>query len=223
MAVVDPSLLDALRKYDTPTLSNAIETFGVRPADEGFISGGVRCLFPELGPMVGYAATGMIRSRGNGGAGGQEALYSHVETVPAPRIVVVQDIDDPPGHGAFWGEVQSTIFMALRCEGCVTNGAVRDLNEARQMGFQFFASAASVSRAYVRVVATGTEVSLGGLLVHPGDLLHADQHGVLQIPTEIAHELPAAADRVVAREQRLLSWVRSPEFNSAELPERRKQ
>jgi len=217
-----PEVLEALRRYDTPTLSNAIEAFGVRPYDEGFASMEICCFFPELGPMVGYAATGLIRARGEGGPGNQETLYDHVQTVPAPRVVVVQDLDDPPGHGALWGEVQSTVLKALGAAGTVTNGCVRDLKEVREMGFQFFARGPGVSHAYVRVVGTGTEVAVGGLRVSPGDLLHADQHGVLKIPVELAAGLPEAADKIIAREQRLIAWVRSPEFDPAELAARRK-
>ena len=181
----------------------------------------VRCLFPELGPMVGYAATATIRSRGKG-HGDQTAIYQHVREVAGPRVVVVQDLDEPPGHGSLWGEVNATIFGALGCVGCVTNGCVRDLKEARGMGFHFFARGPGVSHAYVRVESAGQPVIVGGLRVSPGDLLHADQHGVLLIPLEIAREVPAAAARVIAAEQSLLTWVRSSEFNADELIERRR-
>jgi 4-hydroxy-4-methyl-2-oxoglutarate aldolase len=181
-------------------LSNAIETFDVRPRDEGYMSMEIRCLFPELGPMVGYAATATIRAK-RPGRGDQTALYRHVRDVATPRVVVVQDLDDPPGHGSLWGEVNATIFGALGCAGCVTNGCVRDLKEARAMGFQFFARGPGVSHAYVRVESAGQPVTVGGLRVSSRDLIHADQHGVLLIPIEIAGELPAAAARVIAAEQ----------------------
>jgi 4-hydroxy-4-methyl-2-oxoglutarate aldolase len=216
-----PAVLEALRRYDTPTLSNGIETFDIRPRDTGFASLEIRCLFPEMGTLVGYAATGMIRARGLG-PDDQSPLWRQVEEVPAPRFVVVQDLDDPPGHGSLWGEVNATIFKALGCVGAITNGCVRDLKEAREMGFQFFARGPGVSHAYVRVVAAGEEVLVGGLTVRPGDLLAADQHGVLSIPHQVAAELPAACDRVVEREQNLLRWVRSPEFDTARLAEMRR-
>ncbi len=181
----------------------------------------ISCFFPELGPMVGYAATGTIRAKHRVN-GDQTALYQHVRDVPAPRVVVVQDLDDPPGHGSLWGEVNATIFGALECAGCVTNGCVRDLKEARAMGFHFFARGPGVSHAYVRVESAGQPVTVGGLRVSPGDLIHADQHGVLLIPTDIAGELPAAAERVIAAEQSLLRWVRSSEFDADELIERRR-
>jgi len=202
-------------------LSNAIETFDVRPRDEGYMSAEIRCLFPELGPMVGYAATATIRAK-RPGHGDQTALYRHVREVATPRVVVVQDLDDPPGHGSLWGEVNATIFGALGSAGCVTNGCVRDLKEARAMGFHFFARGPGVSHAYVRVESAGQPVTVGGLRVSSGDLIHADQHGVLLIPFEIARELPAAAARVIAAEQSLLRWVRSGEFDADELIERRR-
>jgi regulator of RNase E activity RraA len=222
LAELDPALLEAFRRFDSPTLSNAIETFSIRPRDEGYMSMNVRCLFPELRPLVGYAATATIRARGRSAHGDQTALYQHVREVPRPCVVVVQDLDEPPGCGSLWGEVNATIFGALGCAGCVTNGCVRDLKEARALGFQFFARGPGVSHAYVRVETAGEPVTVGGLRVIPGDLIHADQHGVLLIPREIAAELPAAADRVVATEQSLLSWVRSSDFNADELIERRR-
>jgi regulator of RNase E activity RraA len=90
------------------------------------------------------------------------------------------------------------------------------------MGFQFFARGPGVSHAYVRVETAGRPVTVGGLRVSPGDLIHADQHGVLLIPREVAAELPAAAERVITSEQSLLSWVRSSEFDADELIERRR-
>jgi regulator of RNase E activity RraA len=215
-----PSVLEALKKYDSPTLSNAIETFDVRPRDEGYMGHEVRCMFPDLGVMVGYAATATIRARGRA-PGDPEPLAAHVRAVPGPRVVVVQDLDDPPAHGALWGEVMATTYTALGCVGTVTDGCVRDLDEARTIGFHFFARAVGVSHGYVRTESVGEPVTVGGLTVGPGDLLHADKYGVLLIPAEIAAELPAAADRVIAAEQEFIGWVRSPEFDPAQLPERR--
>jgi len=222
---VTDDLLQALARYDSPTLANAIETFDMQSRDIGFADNRIKCMFPELGRMVGYAATATIVARGApapdwAGAGNNE-LYAYVGTIPAPRVVVVRDLDDPPAHGSLWGEVHATIFTALGCVGCVTDGSVRDLDEARGMGFHFFASGPSVSHAYVRVETIGEPVEIGGLEIAPGDLLHADQHGVLKIPPEIAADLPAAADRVIETEQALLHWVRSDEFDPDRLAEMR--
>jgi len=216
------SVLEALRRYDSPTLANAIETFDIRPRDEGFAGMEIRCLFPELGVMVGYAATATIRARGRGeGASDHSPLWVLVRSLPLPRVVVVQDLDDPPGHGALWGEVQSSIYKALGCVGAVTDGCVRDLKEVREMGFHFFARGPGVSHAYVRLESIGQPVRIAGLTINPGDLIHADQHGVLLIPRRIAAELPAAADRIIEREQEFIRWVRSSEFDPDRLAELR--
>ena len=220
---LDRATLEALRRYDSPTLSNAIETFDIRPRDEGFTGMEIQCLFPELAPMVGYAATATIRASGPGTGGGDHSpLWALVRSLPEPRVVVIQDLDDPPGRGAFWGEVQSTIYKALGCVGTVTDGCVRDLKEVREMGFQFFARGPGVSHAYVRLESTGGVVNVGGLTVRPGDLVHADQHGVLLIPRKIASDLPAAADRIIEREQEFIRWVRSAEFDPDRLAEMRR-
>lgn len=218
--MADP-VLDALRRYDSCTLSNAIERFDVRPRNTGYMSSKVRCIFPDLPVMVGYAATVTIRARDNVARRPDEPLWRHVVSVPAPRVVVVQDVDDPPGIGAFWGEVMSTIFLALGCEGTVTNGCVRDLQEVQKMGFRYFAGSIGVSHAYVRWEDVGSEVEVGGATVRPGDIILGDRHGVLLIPAEVVEELPAAADKVIATEQELIRWVRSSEFTLDELAERR--
>lgn len=217
----EPAVLDALRGYDTPTMANAIETFDFRPRDTGYASHEVRCMFPDLPVMVGYAATATMRARGVA-QGDPEPLWRHVREVPGPRVVVVQDLDDPPAHGAMWGEVMATTFTALGCLGVVTDGCVRDLDEAHEIGFRFFARGAGVSHAYQRTESIGVPVTVGGLTVSPGDLLHADQHGVLLIPHELAADLPAAADRVIESEQRFLTWVKSPDFDPDRMSEVRR-
>lgn len=204
-------------------MSNAVETFNVRSWDTGFMSWEIRSIFPDMPPMVGYAATCTMRARGvHEPQQDQSELWQHVLAQPGPRVMCVQDYDDPPGHGAMWGEVMSTIFKALGCLGVVTDGCVRDLKEVREMDFNFFARSACVSHAYVRVEEIGVPVTIGGVTVKPGDLLHADRHGVLLVPQEIAAQLPAAADRIIEREQTLIKWVRSADFSAEKLAEMRR-
>ena len=132
---------------------------------------------------------------------------------PVPSLAVIQDIDQPCAIGSFWGEVNGNIHKALGCLGAVTNGGVRDLDEVRALGFQFLASAAIVSHAYVHLVDFGTPVKVGGLLVNPGDLIHADKHGAIAIPHEIAREVPAAAAEVERGERTIIENCQSPDFS----------
>lgn len=208
-----PEELEALRKITSPTVSNAIEAFNVRPRNEGFMDSSIRCILPELGTMVGHACTATIRaSREEPGPSPLE-MWRTVLNAPAPRVVVIQDLDAPNPVGSFWGEVNGNIHKALGCIGTVTNGGVRDLDEVRQLGFQFFASCVLVSHAYVHLVEIGGPVEVGGMTVNPGDLIHADQHGVLVIPPEIAREIPKAAAEVERLERRIIGVCQSGDFS----------
>ena len=109
--------------------------------------------------------------------------------------------------------------MALDCVGAVTNGAVRDLPAVAAAGFHFFARNASVSHSYVHIVEVGGPVEVGGLKVHPGDLLQGDCHGVLSIPMEIATDIPAVAERIADKERKLIGLCRVSDFSLAKLRE----
>ena len=208
--------IEELKGISTPTISNAIETFDVRPRNEGFMNPEIKCILPELGAMVGYAATATYMASEPGDEDEEDMdrkLWKHVLTIPEPRIVVVQDIDNPPCIGSMWGEVNGTIYGALGCAGTITNGGVRDLDEVRAMDFHFFASCVIPSHAYVHVVDVGGAVEMGGLTVHPGDLLHGDQHGVVVIPGDIAPEVAERARGVETGERTVIDYFRSPDFS----------
>lgn len=224
---INASAIAALKQWDTPTLANAIETFNARPRDTGYTRGGIRSLFPDLRIMVGFAATASIRAAGGAepesGIDKYAALYEHVQTIAAPCVVVVHDHDVPVQIGSMWGEVNAAVFQALGCIGSITDGTVRDLLEVRRTGFQFFAASPGVSHGYVRLETVGEPVEVSGLVVAPGDLLAADEYGVLSIPAELAAELPDAAQRVTDREQEFIRWVRSAEFSPSTLATTRVQ
>ena len=215
-------MIDALRKISSPSVANGIETFNVRPRHQGFMSSEIRALFPELGPLVGHAVTALIRAEPQPQQGHRASTYGwwdHVQSIPAPRVIVVHDLDEPRGQGAQWGEVQANIHKALGCVGVVTDGSVRDLDEVRALGFQFVAAHVSVSHAWVHMVDFGLPVKVGGLWVKPGDLIHADQHGVVTIPPEIADRVPEAVAKVEADEREIISLCQAPDFSADRLKE----
>jgi len=212
--------LDALRSISTPTVSNAIELFNVRPKNEGFMSGEIKCIFPDMGVMVGYACTAVMLASWPDKEREESLdfrMYEHILQIPAPRVVVVQDIDQPPCIGSLWGEVNGNIHKALGCVGVVTNGGVRDLDEVHELGFHFFAAQVIPSHAYDHLVDVGSPVKVGGLVVNPGDLIHADKHGVVVIPGEVASELAEAARRVEESERGLINLCKSPDFTVEKL------
>ena len=215
-APLDHADLLAVARLDTPTVANAIETFDMRPCNEGFMRPEIRSVFPDSPSIAGYAVTCKIRAREPRPSSGSYVQrvdwWDFIVSVPPPRIVVIEDLDDPPGVGSFRGEVNGSIHQALGCLGVVTNGGVRDLKEVREMGFHYFAQHVVVSHAYVHQVEFGKPVRVGGVTVSPGDLVHADRHGVHTVPLGIAAEIPDAAARIYEREHRVIDFCHSPGF-----------
>jgi 4-hydroxy-4-methyl-2-oxoglutarate aldolase len=213
--------LESLRRLDACTLANAIETFHERLRNEGFMGHNVRCLFPQLQPMIGYAATIKIRGSSPPTTGNlytdRTDWWDYIASLPAPRIVVVQDGSARTGLGSLVGAVHMNILRALHCSGMVTNGSVRDIPAAESAGFHYFAGSVSVSHAYVHIVEIGKPVEVDGLTIRSGDLLHGDLHGVQTIPMDIASRIPAVAARISAEEQALIALCRSPEFSIQKL------
>jgi regulator of RNase E activity RraA len=219
-----PVRMEQLRRFSTCLIASAIERFQVRLPNTGFSDSSIRCMFDDLPPIVGYAVTARIRTADPPMEGGGY-IYDRVEwwkdilTVPAPRIVVIQDVDPNPGLGALVGEVHANILSALGCVGVVTNGAVRDLNAVRASGFQMFAGNISVSHAYAHVFDFGGTVDVARMNINPGDLLHADRHGVLSIPAEIADRIPPVAAELADRRHQIVDLCRSSDFSTEKLRE----
>src|SRR5271169_2116870 len=215
--------LDDLRQFDTCMVANAIESFNVRLRNTGFADASVRCMFEDAPPMVGYAVTARLRSGEPPISGGtfhdRADFWNTILRVPTPRILVLEDMDDPPGRGAFVGDMHAAILKALGCVGYVTNGAVRELPSVRTMGMQLFAGSVGVSHAYAHIFEIGSTISVGGMEVRPGDLLHGDRHGVLTVPAEIAANVPAVADRLQRAEQSIIDFCRSKDFSVPKLRE----
>jgi 4-hydroxy-4-methyl-2-oxoglutarate aldolase len=210
---ISPETLKALEALDTCTVANAIETFNVRLHNEGYADSSIRCMTNCESPVVGNAVTARIRCSSPPMTGGDYVdrtdWWDHILTIPGPRIVVIEDVDLTPGAGAFLGEVHACILQALGCVAAITNGSVRDLPAITASGFKLFASHVSVSHAYVHIVEFGTPVKIGGLEVRPGDLLHADCHGVLSVPDDIAAAIPQTAAALTKHERRVLDLCRA--------------
>jgi 4-hydroxy-4-methyl-2-oxoglutarate aldolase len=221
--LLSPEQLEALKKVNTPTISNAIEIFNVRERHLGFLPHQIRCLFPDLGPMVGYAVTSQTRASYSTEKGPDlNADYlRYVAAQPGPKIAVGQDLDDPPGLGAQFGEVNATIHKKLGCVGHITDGCPRDLDEVKDLSFHLFGLNPCVSHAYVRLVDFGKPVKLAGVEIRPGDLIHADKHGVCIIPLDIADRLIEACEEVERLERPLLELCRSDDFDLEEYIRRR--
>lgn len=216
--VLSRNVLREIERLDTCLVSNAIERLKVRLRNEGSVRGtALRCLFPDFAPMLGYAATGRIRTTTPPVHGRcyHENMnwWRYLASIPEPRIMVLQDVDERPGSGAVVGELHAAIGLALNCVGFVTNGAVRDLPAVEALGFHLFAGNVAVTHQYAHVSEYGTPVEIGGWTISPGDLIHGDRHGVHTIPLSIAAEIPEMAERIRCEERELTEFCRSRRFS----------
>ena len=212
---------EILRRLDATTLANAIETFHQRLRNEGFADNSVRCLFPKLPPMLGHAATVKIRgseppTAGTGFADRTD-WWDYINSLPTPRVVVVQDVSSRVGLGSLLGAVHVNILRALKCVGAATNGSVRDLPEVRELGFPLFTGGVSVSHAYIHIIEFGRPVEIGGLKIESGDLVHGDLHGIQTIPPDLATRIPERAARIAEDEQAIIKLCQSREFSLEKL------
>ncbi len=211
-----------LRKFDTPTICNALEVVRGKRFTNGFTRQRLLASFPALPPICGYARTALFRcSVPFDPAERRQKLLGYYENLAQPKqpsIAVVQDIDSQPGLGAFWGEVNTTVHWGLGCIGAVTNGSMRDL-DAMFPQFQCLAVTLSPSHASGQVVGFGTPVDVFGMAVADGDIVHADRHGAVAFKPDELDKLPAAIDLMARREKVILDAARKPGFNVAAMRE----
>jgi regulator of RNase E activity RraA len=204
--------LELLRKYDTPTVCNVIELFEHRPHTAGYMDGRIQACFPKLPPMVGYASTATFRSAapprsGNVYSSLSEQVASFVE-LPGPPVVVFQDLDNPVAAATF-GEVMCSTYKAFGAVGLVTSGAGRDLDQVEALGFPCFTNGTICSHGCCHIVQINVSVHVGGVTVHPGDLIHGDRNGVTTIPLEIASAVAHACSEFMAAEAVILNYLKA--------------
>ena len=214
--------LELLRKWDTPTICNALEVVVPERRATGFTTQALTCLNPKLPPMVGYARTATIRAT-TPPAESADTLksrradyYAYVADSTHKTIAVIEDLDAAPGFGAFWGEVNTAVHRGLGCAGAITNGSMRDLDDCAP-GFQLLAGKVGPSHAHVHVVDFGSPVTIFGMRVLNDDIVHADQHGAVLIPAKAVKELPAAVELLTRREAVILKAARSADFTIEKL------
>jgi regulator of RNase E activity RraA len=207
--------IEYLKSIDSPTLANAIELLKVRPNERGFTPVDIRCLFPELGRMCGYAVTAQVETVTQMEPFTLETfvdLYRMVERSPKPAVIVLQEIGGFPEYAAHCGEVMSTFFTRLGATGLVSDCAVRDLPEVRRLGFHYFARGAVASHAHFRIVRSGVPVQIRGMVAKPGDLIHGDENGLITVPDASDDAIRAAVDEIRRKERAVMEFVKSTDF-----------
>jgi regulator of RNase E activity RraA len=194
-----------LKRWNTPTIYNGWEQITRNnPAADAFNLEETRDFMPQMGPMIGYAITVVIQpsdpAHRKVNPSGWSQYRRYVASVPGPKIVVVQDLDKPRVIGSFWGEVNSNVHRALGCIGTITDGAIRDLDEMNNAGFKALARRLCVGHAFAHPLRWNCPLEVFGRAVQPGQLIHADKHGFLAVPTGDERELLEAARFMDANE-----------------------
>ena len=211
--------LEALKKYTSPELSDVIHNLAVRPATDGFLGYDIRCLFPQMGPMVGYAVTAVLDDLTPDRAPRKDVMRSYLESIaasPKPAIVVIKTGAHDKVRSLVFGAIMSNTARSLGATGLVTDGAVRDLEEVQEIGFHFFAPGSVSSHgtgAFTNMVDTGNPVTISGQLIRPGDLIFADNVGVITIPEEVTDVLAQKAEELHQREADQIAFLQSEEFS----------
>ncbi|WP_171180522.1 RraA family protein [Ruegeria sp. HKCCD8929] len=215
---MNQSLLDLLKKVDTPTVCNAIEVAQGKRGFSDFTRGTMVCSDPDAGAIVGYARTAkiaavnppteapdVIRAR-------RMDYYRHMASGSGPSVTVVEDLDYPDCIGAYWGEINTTVHKGFGISGALTNGVMRDLGDLPD-GFPVVAGSVGPSHGFVHVKEVGTPVTIFGLSIKDRDLVHADRHGALVIPPEVVDELEQAIIKLLETEKLILDPARATGFD----------
>ncbi len=204
-----------LADIDTPTICNLLEMVVPERRGYGFTVQHLHCLFPRMKPIVGFARTATMRAKDPAGLAPNEArslrnrYLDYVADGDVPKICVVQDVDERPGYGALFGEVNSTVHKALGCLGLVTDGSVRDIDQLAP-DFQVLAGLVAPSHAFVHVAQWACEVNINGMVVQDGDLIHVDRHGAVVVPLTAVRGVLESLDLMVRREAVILEAARRP-------------
>jgi len=222
MFELSETLITELQSMDTPTVCNALELLVPERRGYGYTTKPLVCTRPELPPLVGIARTARIRAahpndvRVKAARETSDGYYAYIDAGPKPSVVIIQDIDGDRAYGAYWGEVNSNIHMGLGCCGVITDGSVRDLPDVAT-GFQMIADRIGPSHAFVHVVDYAQNITVAGMRVTDGDLIHADQHGAVVIPHDVADKVKGAADDVAKRERIIIEAAQQPGFDIDQL------
>jgi 4-hydroxy-4-methyl-2-oxoglutarate aldolase len=202
------------------------ELFGVRPRHAGFMDQRIQACFPEMPPMVGFAAPATFRSADPPREGdvytGLDTQLESFKDIPGPPVVVFQDIDSP-SRAATFGEIMCTTYQTFGAVGLITSGTGRDLDQVRAIGFPTFTDGTMCAHGYCHFLSANVPVHVGGITIYPGDLLHGDCNGVTTIPNDIATEVANACEEFMAAEEVILEYLRSGSPETAGFSKARKE
>jgi len=187
-------LLEKLKEYDTPSVTNVVATYPKDPVCLGlynpwtqnwYTDQSIRCMYPELGRTVGYAVTCTY--------GLPDANYSRLtfmdvidalEESNKPTILIIKQIFPPEiaGKVGLSGGNMTTAMKSIGCVGVISDGPSRDIDEIRPMNFQYMLTGVTAGHGDFAVHSINTPVSVAGMDVAPGEIIHMDENGACKFP-----------------------------------------
>jgi regulator of RNase E activity RraA len=210
------AMLEELRQFDTPSITNVVATYPGNPlclglynpwTENWYTDQTVRCMYPELGPRVGYAVTCVY---GLPDPGFNRLSFMDVidalDASPKPTILVLQQKYPPEiaGKVGLAGGNMTSAMIAVGCQGVISNGPSRDIDEIRPMKFQYMLSGITPGHGNMAVYAVNTPVSVAGMDVAAGEIIHMDENGAVKFPA-VLKNVKALRIEEEARMKALLS------------------
>jgi 4-hydroxy-4-methyl-2-oxoglutarate aldolase len=190
-------MLAELRSIDTPTITNVVATYPKNPlclglynpwTENWYTDTSIRCIYPELKPTVGYAVTcvyGLPDPNFPGRLSFNDVLDA-LDAMPKPTILVIQQKWPPElmAKAGLAGEMMVTQMKIVGCVGMISNGPSRDVDAIRRMDFQLLLSGVTAGHGEMAVQAVNVPVSIGGMDVAPGEIIHMDENGAVKFPAD---------------------------------------
>ena len=217
------AVLAELRKIDTPTITNVVATYPKNPlclglynpwTENWYTDTSIRCIYPEMGAIVGHAVT-CVYGLPDPNYTGRLTFMDVVDALDAmkkPTILVIQQKwpAELMAKAGLAGEIMVSSMRAVGCTGLLSNGPSRDVDAIRRLdGFQMLLGGVTAGHGEMAVQSVNVPVSVGGMDVAPGDLIHMDENGAVKFPADRAGQVLANAQAMLADEADHIARLRA--------------
>ena len=216
---ISRNLLESLAEFDGALLANTLDFIDHTPTHEFYMGGDIHSVTPALGPTVGVAFTCKMDTSTPSGEVAMDLYWQQLEEMAAtdlPVVWVIEACGSRPDHECIMGDGLAKTLYSAGCVGAVTNGRVRDVEGLLTVPFPVYCRGTIIHHCAVRVKEINTTVSVGGILVQSGDIIHASGEGVIKLPAALLDQLIEAAPRHRAVEHQVHAQLRRMDLTPAQ-------